>query len=351
MTALYGNQKGASSGANKRRMAQEAYDDTRTRVSGGTARCPCPQCEGERGKRDNKLSLTMNLATSGFYCHRCGLAGYLDREAAELAQQARAVLTGPVERVSERALSDQIKAVRNGLRRGACQFLSQWADEGASALNKLADPSDPGGAHECAGNIRALEAVRNAPLMVRDDVMFFADGTVLTAVIFLVLSGDEPSVNDGNGSYGPRHLGQLSGRLKGWVMRVLDERAFDGPKYRNAPGMLRAECFFNEKAVYTMTAKPLVVVEGCFDACSRGQDGVAVLGKLSHWQKERLIAAPRPVLIVPDGDAWEAGRMDAMELAHHGQTAGFLKLPAGKDPDEYDQPTWDAMVEARAEWF
>ncbi len=327
----------------KRALAQQALDDSRTRVSSGTARCPCPQCEGTRGKRDGKLSLTMNLATSGFYCHRCGLAGYLDREAAELNQKARAYLAGPIERPTERDISDQIQVVR----RSGEQFRAEWVPEFTADGGSWPARFNP--------NVILLESQRNAALRTRPDVMFFGklEGgrSSLHAVIFLVLSGTEPSVNDKDGSYGVWGRHQLPGRLKGWVMRVLDPNAYPGPKYRNAPGMLRAECFFNEAAVYKPSSKPVVVVEGCFDACSRGDDGVAVLGKLSHWQKDKLIAAPRPVLIVPDGDAWESGRVDAMELAHHGQTSGFLKLPAGKDPDEYDQPTWDAMVAEKAEWF
>lgn len=327
-----------------RRLAQEALDDPRTKTSGQTARCPCLQCEGERGKRDGKLSMTVNLQSTGFFCHRCGLSGFLDKEQGELNAKVREYLTGTVpERTTEREFHHSLDALRV---------------DGRTAARWLYDPSEAydweeHDLREIHNDFSKIEKERHFTAKDRHDIVLFSEENKVSAVSFLILSGTEPSVNDDNGSYAVRHKNgyTLPGRLKGWVMRSINQDVYPGPKYRNAPGMIRAECFFNERAVYKTSRKPLVVVEGCFDALSRGDDGVAVLGKLSHWQKERLIAAPRPVLIVPDGDAWEAGRMDAMEIAHYGQTAGFLKLPAGKDPDEYGDAEWEKMVKERAEWF
>jgi hypothetical protein len=282
-------------------------------------------CEGERGKRDGKLALSINLTTTAYHCHRCKLSGYLDREAAELAGKARAVLAG------EQVLESDIN-----------ESLNHWFTATTSVRRRsLVNDSLRG----LFPDIEQIESSRHLSLSHPEVVAFV--GEKLHAIAFLICGPEETTIPAVAGLIRDRHQ-HTTGKLKGWVLRSFQNR---GPKYQNCPLMLRAACFFNEQAVYKPTSEPLVVVEGCFDALSRFPNGVAVLGSLSQWQRERLLLAPRPVLIVPDGDAWEAGRMDAMELAHYGQTAGFLRLPAGKDPDEFSNKEWSAMVREKAEWF
>lgn len=322
--------KSESKGSKNRRLVQSALEDSRARIHGNAARAPCPVCEGERGKRDGKLALSINLTTTAYHCHRCKLSGYLDREAAELAGKAREFLSET--KPSEQAIND---------------LLTDWYQR-TSWVRGGAMVSEP--MRRVNPNIGELERSRNVNLERNDVVVFIgrmADEFGVVAVAFLVAGPGESTIPTTAGLYREGHR-EFSGILKGWVLRSFVEGV---PKYQNCPLMLRAECFFNEAAVYRPTSEPLVVVEGCFDAVSRAPNGVAVLGSLSQWQRERLLLAPRPVLIVPDGDAWEAGRMDAMELAHYGQTAGFLRLPPGKDPDEFSNVEWKAMVREKAEWF
>lgn len=329
----------------RKALADEALADSRSRFTGTTARCPCPQCEGERGKRDNKLSLTVNLQSSMFYCHRCGLKGTGDIEAAKLYQQTREYL-GRDEETKE----DSPAVIEGRERAMWLELITQMHDRN---LGQFIMPEFWGDEnYRGRQGVYALSVDRNAPALIHDwqtgAFVGVGDHAEIRCAGFMLISSTLPSV-----AFGPETLFHpetlfRGKRHLGWVLR---DMTGGQPKYANAKGMNRGELFYNEAALTRTTSEPLIVVEGCFDALSRWPNGIAALGKLTKGQKMLLEMAPRPVLIVPDGDAWEAGRMDAMELAHHGQTAGFLRLPAGKDPDEYDQAAWDKLVAEQAEWF
>lgn len=138
---------------------------------------------------------------------------------------------------------------------------------------------------------------------------------------------------------GSRYAGRLIvpirdavGRWLGWVGRDFTGTAKQ--PYLYPPGMSRGEVFFNEAALGLCTDAPVAVVEGVFDAVHLWPDAVAVLGKPSGSQVQKLVNAPRPIAVVLDGDAWIEGEALAWQLRLQEQRAGSVRLPAKIDPDE-----------------
>lgn len=133
----------------------------------------------------------------------------------------------------------------------------------------------------------------------------------------------------------------------GWSGRVWVRGKVERP-YRYADGMERAYMMFNHRALLQPRAEPGIVVEGVFDVLgTSADDSVAVLGKPSPWQIDALLISPRPLSIVFDGDAWQLGLATALQLRVRGLErykegdrldplrVGTVRLPPGKDPDEY----------------
>jgi DNA primase len=108
--------------------------------------------------------------------------------------------------------------------------------------------------------------------------------------------------------------------------------------------MQRGEVLYNHTALHVETERPVMVVEGVFDALALWPHAVAVLGKPSHFQVDALASAKRPVAIVLDGDAWQEGYALAMRLRLAGQRAGSVTLPPKTDPDEVDRAWLEAAV-------
>lgn len=96
----------------------------------------------------------------------------------------------------------------------------------------------------------------------------------------------------------------------------------------------RHDCFYNPRALEVETQEPVLVVEGCFDALALWPHAVATLGSPTTGQIEQLLVLRRPVCVVFDGDAWEAGARLAWWLRFHARPAGALRLPPRCDPDQ-----------------
>ena len=107
--------------------------------------------------------------------------------------------------------------------------------------------------------------------------------------------------------------------------------------YLYPPEMDRAAVLYNERVLFAKRTDPIFVVEGVFDALALWPDSVAVLGKPSEWQADRLCESERMIAIVFDGDAWEEGWSFAQKLRLRGARAGSVILPAKADPDEVDR--------------
>lgn len=125
-----------------------------------------------------------------------------------------------------------------------------------------------------------------------------------------------------------------AGKWLGWVGRVWAKKA-ETPYYY-PPGMKRGNLLYNRTALDLLIQDPILVVEGVFDAIHLWPDGVAVLGKPSLPQLDMLLSSSRPVVFVLDGDAHDEawGLMAKFRLA--GKPSGYIKLPALKDPDDFD---------------
>lgn len=125
----------------------------------------------------------------------------------------------------------------------------------------------------------------------------------------------------------------------GWVARLVvphpdPDRAAQQPTYRFAPGMPWHTYLDGEGILDVRTDVPAFVVEGFFDRLHLYPDGVATLSKPTAAQLERLARSRRPVVFVPDGDAWEAAVYHAAMLRVRGVAAGVVRLPPRVDPDE-----------------
>lgn len=109
--------------------------------------------------------------------------------------------------------------------------------------------------------------------------------------------------------------------------------------YLYAEDAPRKDFLLHVGALESLTLDPVLAVEGWFDTVPYPGDSVAFLGKPSEDQIGLLARSDRPVCIVLDGDAWRLAEAITLRLRMEGQTAGFVRLPPKKDPDQLD-PSW-----------
>jgi DNA primase len=145
--------------------------------------------------------------------------------------------------------------------------------------------------------------------------------------------------------------------ILGFVARSWESEA--AVPYLYPKGMQRAELLYASTTSYQLHKEaPIVLVEGVFDALAVFPNGVAVLGKPSQWQVNKLIAENIPVAVCLDGDALDEGWSLALVLRVHGVRAGAIWLPPAKDPDEFPRDVImkaarqciDAPEPVRIEW-
>lgn len=265
----------------KKELAERALASARFVTSAGFARADCPFCLSVINKEDRKQCLAISMKTGWFKCWRCGTTGRVD-------------LTGPLPEVDEMQASSEGVGPPEG-------FMELMEEPAKSAL--------------CVEDARQYLFSRG-----------MVDQTIWEAAkIGCCLSG--------------RCAGRIvvpvlspAGDWWGWVARAWTKKS-DRP-YLNAKGMTLGGGVFNHAALMVETQKPVLVMEGVFDALAYWPDAVAVLGKPKEDQIHSLIETPRPVAVVLDGDAWRESWTLAMRLRMEGQTAGFVRLPPEKDPDE-----------------
>jgi hypothetical protein len=126
----------------------------------------------------------------------------------------------------------------------------------------------------------------------------------------------------------------------GFVSRWWERKPPEGVlPYRYPPGMTR-DMFYDERLLDKKTDEPLLIVEGVLDALPYAGQAVACLGKPTNWQKQRLTQVrDRPIAVCLDGDAWEEAEGLSLLLRLEGIRSGFVKLPAGRDPNDVE-PAW-----------
>lgn len=245
---------------------------------GGWTRVACPLCDSRVGKSDRRKS--MGVSQRGWYgCFRCGARGWLP-----------------------------------------------WADRQAEAAPPEPEPGELGPPEDFVP-LATADGLRSLALAPARD--YLASRRVRAAL------WDEVGIGAcATGRYSGRVVVPVvdaRGEWLGWVARswVPVDRPYLYPR-----GMHRAAIVFNARALLVHTDRPLVVVEGVFDALALWPDGVALLGKPSDPQVEMLAGAARPVAVVLDGDAWREGESLALRLRLLGQRAGHVRLPPTLDPDE-----------------
>lgn len=223
----------------------------------------------------------------------------------------------------------------------------------ASALGWAPDPADVDAAPEAlaAARARALAPFRRYVETRRaraDDTEGLDRAVVMAAGLGACVSGPlagyivapvwAPVPPPGDGQTAP-HGATPGGAWWGWVARLVvphpdPARAAQQPTYRFAPGMPWHVYLDGEDILDTRTDVPAFVVEGFFDRLHLYPDGVATLSKPTTPQLERLARSRRPVVFIPDGDAWEAAVYHAAMLRARGVPSGVVRLPPQVDPDE-----------------
>lgn len=261
--------------------------------SGSYLRAPCPICVYRVGTPDRHRALSINGSSGWWHCFRCSAKGRLwGSSAEEAARRCVVVEIDPTKRTEAQDLPPE--------------FMPLHDEPARSSL--AAEPAR----RYLAGRGLAEDVLRAAGV-----------GVCLTGLrwggrVVVPIRSDE--------------------ELMGYVGRIWTKKPYDpeGEVYRYPHGMPRGEVLYNAEALQVETERPVLVVEGVFDALAPGlwPDGVALLGTHSDAQVEALSVAKRPVVFVLDGDAHETGWSLAFRLRLEGARAGYVRLPPRTDPDE-----------------
>jgi hypothetical protein len=261
----------------------------RSRVSrSGWLRGNCPWCELRLGKADRKQCLGLHVITGKWHCFRCGTGG--------LVQELPDDFSPFREKVADPDAPRPVLGPPDG-------FYELFSGDGAGAVSL-----EP--ARRYVTRDRGI-----TPALAREvGIGGCASGYYAGRVIVPVLGVD--------------------GDWRWWVGRAWTKKAEKPYTY---PSGDREGVLFNPGALAVESDKPVLVVEGVFDAIAYWPDAVAVLGKPTEAHVEAFAAARRPVAIVLDGDAHDEGWALAMRLRFEGQRAGAVKLGPRIDPDEVDR--------------
>ncbi len=255
---------------------------------GGYGRGVCPVCPERRGTPDRKGSLWHHPETGFYGCWRCGVKGKLEG-ATGPRRPAAPPPPVPVPNLPAEAVA---LASQEGRRALSLEPARRYLLERRSLAWEVVEAS---GAHACL------------------------DGWFGGRVLFPCYRGAE---------------------VRGFVARAWGktDRPYLYPKGFDRTAM------WNGDALTQDTDRPLLVVEGVFDALRHWPDATAVLGKPSAAQVTALSYARRPLVIALDGDAWKESRALALKLRLRGGDARWLKLPPGEDPDSLGRAWFASRV-------
>lgn len=269
----------------------------------------CAFCPIVVGKEDSGRSFAYNRASSGYICFRCGVKGYLEGGTERFAH----IPIGPTD--------TQLKA----LREPPLGYFPIW-------------PGTPGFESPGAADARAHLEKRGIPkeLWTRAQIGY---SSVKWEITKDENGADKAKYNLAYGRVIVPFLGD--GGWMGWSGRSVLKDAQKSDKYRlqKHPDFV----FYNHEAIYETTSEPVYVVEGVMDALAYWPNAVAVCGDVTEHQLDVLALARRPVVFVPDGDAWEKGLARMCRLRLDDVVCGCVRLPPKKDPDEVDRyALWEA---------
>lgn len=307
------------------RALVEAALTTRARDTGqGKSRVGCPLCERIRGRADVKQSLYLH-ADGGWVCFRCGSAGWLPGYGPNPMGGGWA---GRVGYDSRMAIVDPEAA--DAWKRPPEGWAELYNDDGLAARSL--------NAHRAYLEHRGID--HRVAKLAR--VGGCVQGLLAYHVVVPVFA---PERRDGLAA-------RERDQWHGWVARTLypSSNPF-APVYREPAGAPKGTYLYREEVLYLESTAPVFVVEGVFDALPLWPDGVATLGKVTGPILSLLCNARRPVVLVPDGDAWRAGDALMLSLRAAGVSAGCVRLPPKTDPDEVAIPTLRmAAMESLIAW-
>ena len=293
----------------------------------GWNRAPCAICQDATGSDDYKESMGFNTETNGYNCYKCGSKGMLPGSYVE------EIYDGEFKIADAEALAAAIEPPPPTPIDQPVGFLPLFSGVG------LADPSLEWGRQFLTGARDTKPAGARARQLPRQTCEEAGLGVVphpiemqkfFTNRVILPV----PDYQD------------FGTEMKGWVARDATGTAL--APYLNAKHMDRERLLFNEPALYEKTNEPVFVVEGPMDALRLWPNAVAVLGKPIPPHADIIAKARRPVVVMLDGDAWEAGKAFSymLRFKNPGLPTGFLKLPPTVDPDDYGLAQgWDAIRE------
>ena len=279
------------------------------RLRSGWQRAACPRCRELEGRDDYKASLSLNRATWGYNCFKCGMHGRLPLEWQEKLLEASEDEWAPAQAAAPTELPELEQA------EGYIP-LFEPPGEGAMVLDwarhyVLAPKTELVGAgRPCRG--LSIETARSM------QVGAALEGKLRGRVIFPI----------------PNYADQTK-PWRGWVAR--DATGMSTLPYRYPKGMQRIGLVYNEPALYRMTDFPCFIGEGVLDAAPLWPDAVACLGKPLESQLERFLGARRPLVVMLDGDAHLESAGLAFKLRTFGKRAVALRFPPRTDPDDVDR--------------
>jgi len=283
-------------------MIADALSGARATSGSAWVKVDCPFCPIFAGKMDHEKSFAFNRSSTGYTCFRCGVKGYV-----EGASEYFAAI--PV---------DKTQAELDQLRRPVQGYMPLWP---GSTMYEHADGND---ARE---HLRKRGIPEN--LWRELQIGVCVDPRYELAYRRLIV----PFLADGG--------------WMGWSGRAVWPGAPKKDKYR-----LRKHpdfTFYNHAALLVETDEPIYIVEGVFDSLAFWPDSAAACGNVTHAQLDVLCSLGprhRPLVFVPDGDAWEQGLAWMLHLRLQGvERCGSIRLPPKKDPDEVSK--YDLWEDAR----
>jgi hypothetical protein len=261
----------------------------------GWVRGNCPSCETRVGKVDRRQCLGLNVYTARWVCHRCGDGGRIGRmpdEWSDLEAPAPRAIAGP-----KLPTMDPPDG-----------FFELFDGDGARSRSLDA-------ARQYLTQVRGL-----SPEVLREARVGACVAGTFAGRVVVPVFGVEPEDTG--------ELPWVGYSTRPWV------KNYTGMGYRYPRGMPLATLLYNAAVLQVETDEPVLVVEGVFDAHALWPDAVAALGGTKEGHREQLMSARRPVVLLPDGDAWLKGLYYALQLRFEGQRAGLVHLPPKMDPDE-----------------
>ncbi len=269
--------------------------------SNGYLRACCPFCPDRAGVRDTKYSFAYDTTSGRYRCLRCQVRGKLGAASAFSDPDLIRACGGIVDEVARAEAAKEAARPPEGF-----YYLEEEPARSAYSCRPAFEFLEK----------RGVTAEKRAKWKIGVSMQ----GRFSNRVIIPVL--------DAQGAW----VGFVG---RSWVKKA-------SMPYLYPRGFSRGEILFNQEAVLKKTDEPLLVVEGCFDAISLGEDAVAVLGSPSWAHQTWLLQADRPVVLVLDCDVWQRAFVLAMNLrmakAAMGKNPaiGLVRCPPGLDPDQLD---------------